>query len=166
MQNDPRFKLEWLNKDQPLKKRMAPALFLLPAALRPEMKFSLRPKMITNFISVCPSVQLFINSVPNTTGPFVAIIGSLQAPESYAVFCQKKVYRCGEMWHSIDIAIKIFMLYNLQMTADAATAWQFIMMHFYDMRKHMARVFSSVVALHSKIRKDVVEPVKYYKMTS
>lgn len=135
-------------KNLPTKKLMAAALFLLPVALYPGKPIEFSNLMMTNFISVCPSVEIFINSIPKTSqGPLVAIIGDLVAPASYAVYCQKKVYRCGQIWHAIDIAVKIYMLYGLPMASDAACAWQFIMLHFYELQDFVAKVYHNVARL-------------------
>lgn len=129
---------------------MALSLFLLPATLTPSLSFVFRGKMMTNFISVCPSVQEFVTSLPRgVAGPYVGIIGKLWAPLSYVVFYQKKVYRCVELWHALDMVIKIFIVYRVELSADAANSWQFIMCHFYDMAKDMDFVYPSVKVMQS-----------------
>lgn len=136
--------------EQPLSKRMALSLFLLPAALNPTMAFVFRGKMITSFISVSPSVQEFVTSLPKSSKvPHVAIIGKLLSPLSYVVYFQKKVYRCVELWHALDMAIKIFIVYKLQLSAECASAWQFVMLHFYAMEQDMEFIYPSVKTLQA-----------------
>lgn len=135
---------------QSLSKQMTLALFLLPAALNPSMSFVFRGKMISNFISVCSSVQDFVSSLPRPSrGPYVAIIGKLLAPVSYVLYYQKKVYRFVELWHALDMAIKIHITYKVHMIADSANAWQFVMLHFYQMEKDVEFVYPSVKTLQA-----------------
>lgn len=137
-------------KNQPLSKRMALALFLLPATLNPNVSFVFRGNMISNFISVCPSVQEFVAGLPrNEAGPYVGIIGKLSAPLSYVVFYKKKVYRCVELWHALDMVIKILIVFKGNLAADCANSWQFIMCHFYEMEKDLEFVYPSVKTLQA-----------------
>ena len=135
-----------------LGKQMALCLFLLPAILTPAQKCSFRGQVISNFISVAPTVQEFIMELPRgKEGPFVAIIGRIIAPLSFVVYYNKRVYRCVELWHAVDMAVKIILIFRLTVPLDSAAAWQFVMMHFYGLEDRIKCVLPNVLTMHKTI---------------
>lgn len=139
-------------QDRLLGSRLTMSLFLLPVMLNPVASFTFNDKWVNSFISVAPSVQEFVQTLPKRAeGPFVAIIGKLLSPLSFVVFYQRKVYRCVELWHALDMAIKIFIVYQKNFPLDSATAWQFIMLHFYEMEKEIKFVLPGVLRLKAML---------------
>lgn len=148
-----RFNIEKLQfHDQLLGSRLTISLFLLPAVLNPAISYAFHSQWVNSFISVAPSVQEFIEKLPKKAeGPFVAIIGRLLSPLSFVVFYQRKVYRCVELWHALDMAIKIFIVYQKSFPSDCATAWQFIMLHFYEMEQEIKFILPGVLRLRAML---------------
>lgn len=124
--------------DKTVSEQLTISLFLLPAVLSPSSRFEFRGKLFTNFISVCPTVKEMVcmlcqryTKIPDW--PFVGIIGRLMAPSAYVVYYQKKVYKCTELWHAVDMAVKIYFIYQKKFPSDAVSSWQFILLYFYNL---------------------------------
>lgn len=143
-------------QDTSLSQRMTMALFLLPAVLNPKKRFHFSEELLSSFISVRPSVQEFVSSLRKgeSSVPHVGIMGRIDAPLSYVVYYQRRVYRCAELWHAMDMAVKIFAVYRPQIAADCANAWQFVMLHFYGMEEEGQFVYPSVRTLQGVFSMD------------
>lgn len=128
---------------------MTLALFFLPAVLNPNQRMHFPGESVNSFISVSVSVQEFVSRLRKSESsvPHVAIIGRMEAPLSYVVYYRRKVYRCAQLWHAVDMAVKIFRVFRPQIAADCANAWQFVMLHFYDMKGEGQFVYPSVRTL-------------------
>lgn len=133
-----------LYKGQPLSNRLGINLFLLPSVMGRQEMAVVRGKLTNHFVSVYTSVEDFVQEMGNSEGPRVAIIGKLLRPISFVVYNERKVYRCNELWHAIDMVVKIYVVYNKKVPVVAASAWQFVMVHFYDMEKHLMYVLPDV----------------------
>lgn len=109
-------------------------LFLLPTILNPSRPFVVSQHQYNGtFISLFPDVESFVSEMAwEPKIPHVSIIGRIMGSCTYVVFFQKKIYRCLELWNALDLALKLYISLKLEFRAETASAWEFLMLHFYD----------------------------------
>lgn len=151
VRRNPRFNIEKLRlHEQPFHTQMLACLFLLPAELYPSQSFTFSKLCVTSFISIAPTVPELCSRLSKTSDdPHVAVIGTLRKPTGFVFIYQRKVYKCCELWHALDIAVKMMLVYKKGLPRSTAEAWQFLMVHFYNMSQHMQFIIPGVMRLRA-----------------
>lgn len=137
---------------QPLDKRLAIALFLLPIVLSIDPFPNIDQRLVvTNFISLCPTVQALSQTGDDQKRPLIACIGSLRGKLSYAVQFRERLFRCSDISRAISIVVELTVKQDLAVPNEMANVWQFLMCHFYGMEKLMVSISANVKELCAEL---------------